>query len=172
MLPPHMLGHFWRSGDAGAAVGVVASSLLARTGAVRMSRHAAIAALHAPDVSQHYSSAKRRSMGGNGGGNGNGGSIPDEEAQDGLKGLQQQSLHQQEVQQQQAFVLPFKAFCIGFSIGTLVLTALAVGKQNIPALQKPLAPGASPSFPFVSRWRRFRSMPRGRTCMRSTAVAC
>ena len=127
--------------DAGAAIGVVGSSLLARTGAVRITRHAsAPPAPVAAAVSQPRSTVKRRSVDGNGGGGGNGG-PPDPESQSSLT----QSLLQQpqQQQQQQTFVLPFKAFCVGFSVATLVLVALAVGKQNIPALQKPLAPGAA-----------------------------
>jgi len=131
---------------AGAAVGVVVSSLLARTGAVRITRHAAAQPVPvAASVSQSGSSVKRRSVDGNGNGGGGNGGEPDPESQSSLS----ECLLQEQHQQQRPFVLPFKAFCVGFSIATLVLVALAVGKQNIPALQKPLAPGAAL---YVSRF--------------------
>ena len=63
---------------------------------------------------------------------------------------QQQQQQAQQQRQQQPSVLPFKAFCICFCMLTLVLTALSIGKQNIPALQKPLPPGTllATSFNF------------------------
>ena len=129
--------------DAGAAIGVVVSSLLARTGAVRIKSHASAAPQPVTaGVSQPRSSVKRRSVDGNGGGGGNGGGA---EA-DSHYSLTESLLLQQQ-QPQQTFVLPFKAFCVGFSVATLVLVALAVGKQNIPALQNPLAPWCGPSRP-------------------------
>ena len=129
--------------DAGAAIGVVVSSLLARTGAVRIKSHASAAPQPVTaGVSQPRSSVKRRSVDGNGGGGGNGGGA---EA-DSHYSLTESLLLQQQ-QPQQTFVLPFKAFCVGFSVATLVLVALAVGKQNIPALQNPLAPGAALHVP-------------------------
>jgi hypothetical protein len=123
-------------------MGVVASSLLARTGAVRMTRHVP-ASQSASAPAQPSVSGKRRQANGNGGGNGNGG-MSDEEAllSDGRVGKpQQQQQGQQQQRQQQPFVLPFKAFCVCFCVTTLVLTALSIGKQNIAALQKPLPPG-------------------------------
>jgi len=133
--------------NAGAAIGVVVSSLLARTGAVRITRHAAAhpVPVTASVRQPRSSSVKRRSVDGNGGGGGGNGGGPDPESQDSLTAPFLQ-------QQQQPVVLPFKAFCVGFSVATLVLVALAVGKQNIPALQKPLAPGAVTARPYIAQW--------------------
>ena len=58
-------------------MGVVVSSLLARTGAVRMTRHASAPASGITPA-QTSASGKRRRVDGNGGGNGNGGSLDDE----------------------------------------------------------------------------------------------
>ena len=129
---------------AGAAMGVVVGSLLARTGAVRMMRHILVP-IPTSAPAHAAMSGKRRHTGGNGGGNGSGhgnGGVSDEEAptEDGAKGQHPQQ--RRELQhQQQPLVLPFKAFCICFCVTTLILTALVIGKQNIPALQKPLPPG-------------------------------
>ena len=99
-------------------MGLILASLLTRTGAVRLA-HPAATSYAAVDPEDSAVSAK-------GGGDNGGGSTTGHEAEHSHgPGLQ----------------LPFRAFCALACAGTLVLAALLVGKQNIPALQRRLSAG-------------------------------